>query len=47
MVIRKKNGFEPPVDLIDMYLDLAEKYEMEFFCGSYTGAARLPPFTGG
>lgn len=25
----------PPVDLIDMYLDLAEKYDIEFFAGTY------------
>ncbi|MBE6364211.1 MAG: DUF4434 domain-containing protein [Lentisphaerae bacterium] len=32
---KEKDGFEPPIDLIDMYLDLAEKYDMNFFCGSY------------
>ena len=26
-----------------MYLDLAKKYEMEFFCGSYIGAANGMP----
>ena len=35
VLMKEKNGFEPPVDLIDMFLDLAEKYEMDFFCGSY------------
>ena len=28
---KEKDGHLPPVDLIDMFLDLAEKYEMNFF----------------
>jgi hypothetical protein len=30
-----KTMHKPPVDLVDMFLDLAEKYEMEFFFGTY------------
>ena len=35
VLMKEKNGFEPPVDLIGMFLDLAEKYGMDFYCGSY------------
>ena len=35
VLMKRKDGFRPPVDLIDMFLDLAEKYEMNFICGSY------------
>ena len=35
VLMKRKAGFRPPVDLLDMFLDLAEKYGMDFFCGSY------------
>ena len=35
VLLKEKNGFRPPVDLLDMFLELAEKYEMDFFCGTY------------
>ena len=35
VLMKRKAGFRPPVDLLDMFLYLAEKYEMNFFCGSY------------
>ena len=35
VLMKEKNGFAPPVDLIGMFLDLAEKYGMDFYCGSY------------
>ena len=34
-LMKEKSGFEPPADLLGMFLDLAEKYDMSFFCGSY------------
>lgn len=34
-VLLKRGGYCPPVDLIDMFLGLAEKYGMKFFCGTY------------
>ena len=35
VLMKQKEGFRPPFDLLDMFLDLAEKYEMNFFCGTY------------
>ena len=32
---REKHAFEPTQDLIRLFLDLAEKYGMKFFCGTY------------
>ena len=36
---RECGAYAPPVDLIDMYLTLAEKYQMKFLVGSYLGSA--------
>ena len=30
-----ENAYRPPADLIALYLRLAEKYDMKFFCGTY------------
>ena len=35
VLAKRENGYTPPVDLVDMYLDLAEKYGMKFFFGTY------------
>lgn len=35
VLAKREKGYMPPVDLIDMYLDLAEKYGMNFFFGTY------------
>ena len=35
VLVEKQDCFEPVMDLVDMYLDLAEKYEMKFFFGTY------------
>ncbi|MBQ9789414.1 MAG: DUF4434 domain-containing protein [Lentisphaeria bacterium] len=32
---REKSAFKPSIDLIGMFLYLAEKYGMKFFCGTY------------
>jgi hypothetical protein len=35
-ILQKEVGaYEPPLDLVDMYLTLAEKYDMRFFFGTY------------
>lgn len=34
-VLTARGGHTPPVDLIDMFLRLAEKYGMSFYCGTY------------
>lgn len=34
-LMKKYHCFEPPVDLVDMYLELAEKYSMQFWFGLY------------
>ena len=35
-VLRKeKSAFEPTIDLIALFLSLAEKYNMKLFCGTY------------
>ena len=31
----RRGGYTPPVDLIDMFLDLAEEYGMKFYLGTY------------
>ena len=35
ILIEEFGCYEPPVDLVDMFLDLAEKYEMRYFFGTY------------
>ncbi len=35
VLAKEVSGFIPPVDLMDMFLRLAEKYQMSFFCGTY------------
>jgi hypothetical protein len=38
-LINKHNCYKPPVDLVELYLQLAEKYNMDFYFGLYdTGA---------
>jgi hypothetical protein len=37
ILMKERKCYEPPVDLIDMYLTLAEKYGMKFFVGTYVG----------
>jgi len=34
-LIEKHNSFRPPVDLVQLYLELSEKYGMIFFFGTY------------
>ena len=34
-LIQKHHCFMPPVDLVEMYLTLADKYEMNFYFGLY------------
>lgn len=34
-LITNLNCFEPPVDLVKLYLELAEKYQMQFYFGIY------------
>lgn len=34
-LMKELNCFRPPVDLVDLFLDLAEKYNMRFFFGLY------------
>ena len=34
-LMEKHNGFHPPVDLVKLYLELAEKYGMTFYFGTY------------
>jgi len=35
VLAQRENGYLPPVDLVDLYLELAEKYGMKFFFGTY------------
>lgn len=35
VLAKRENGYMPPLDLVDMYLDLSEKYGMKFFFGTY------------
>lgn len=35
VLARKEQGYLPPVDLVDLFLDLAERYQMKFFMGTY------------
>lgn len=35
VLMAKKQGYEPPMDLIALFLHLSEKYGMDFYCGSY------------
>ena len=35
VLIQRQDCYRPPYDLVDMYLTLAEKYEMNFYFGSY------------
>lgn len=37
ILMRERGAYEPPVDLIDMFLTLAEKYNMQFWVGTYVG----------
>lgn len=34
-LIKKHNCFTPPVDLVDLFLSLADKYDMQFYFGLY------------
>ena len=34
-LINQQGCYRPPIDLIDLYLTLAEKYEMQFYFGLY------------
>ena len=34
-LIKNHNGFRPPTDLITLFLELSEKYEMTFYFGTY------------
>ncbi|OGV34226.1 MAG: Tat pathway signal protein [Lentisphaerae bacterium GWF2_45_14] len=35
VLAKRENGYMPPVDLVDMYLEFSEKYGMKFFLGTY------------
>ena len=35
VLVKRENCYVPPVDLVDLYLTLAEKYDMKFFFGTY------------
>ena len=35
VLIEREGCYRPPVDLVDMFLSLAEKYEMAFYFGTY------------
>ncbi len=37
VLIREENCFRPPVDLVQMFLDLSAKHGMKFFFGNYCG----------
>ncbi len=34
-LIKKHNRFRPPIDLVELYLELSDKYGMNFFFGTY------------
>lgn len=38
-LINQQGCYRPPIDLIDLYLTLAEKYEMQFYFGLYDSGA--------
>lgn len=35
VLARECLGYLPPLDLVDLFLELAERYEMKFFMGTY------------
>ena len=35
VVMKEEGGYHPPVDLVDLFLTLSEKYEMSFYFGLY------------
>jgi Domain of unknown function (DUF4434) len=42
-LINQQGCYRPPIDLIDLYLTLAEKYEMQFYFGLYdSGVFGIP-----
>jgi len=35
VLIKERNAFVPPVDLVELFLELADKWDMKFFFGTY------------
>ena len=35
VLIKRESCYRPPVDLVDMFLSLAEKYDLAFYFGTY------------
>ena len=43
-LIEHCGGFRPPIDLLEMYLNLADKYDMDFYFGLYDGGCMFYPW---
>ncbi|MBE6380838.1 MAG: DUF4434 domain-containing protein [Lentisphaerae bacterium] len=43
-LIKHCGGFRPPVDLVELYLTLADKYDMDFYFGLYDGGCMFYPW---
>ena len=43
-LIEKRGCYKPPVDLVEMFLRLADKYDMKFFCGLYDNGCYSKPW---
>lgn len=42
VMMKRDNCYRPPIDLIDLYLELSEKYGMKFFFGTYDAGRWYP-----
>ncbi|MBQ8753734.1 MAG: DUF4434 domain-containing protein [Lentisphaeria bacterium] len=43
VLMEKQNCYRPPVDLVDLFLELAEKYGMKFYFGTYDSSLWQEP----
>ena len=43
VLIEREGCYRPPVDLVDMFLSLAEKYGLAFYFGTYDSGQLLAP----
>ncbi len=42
VLVRKEQAYLPPIDLVDLFLELAEQYQMKFFMGTYDSGRYWP-----
>ena len=46
-LIQKRGCYAPPLDLVDLFLRLSDKYGMKFFCGLYDNGCFSKPWQNG